>query len=278
MNRPLPGESALPEVPPPPPEYFALPPAAQPAAATAAAPREPAAPARPAPMAAADGENSGKGCLWAGCGFALVALLLLLAAAAVGLWAMRDRIAALLATTITAPAEVSTADSATVAPAATMPDSPPPGKIPPAVNARPASARQPVRVTLRWDKPVDLDLEIWDHTGRRFIERAFKLGGRDISDGSQPEYFEFRDYGALRFASGEFVVSVCFANEREPRDNQAELTLTVTLPDGRTVERTGTVYWQRGRDQWHAFRIDAVTGEITDIRRYVDIRNSGRDV
>lgn len=128
-----------------------------------------------------------------------------------------------------------------------------------------------VKVTLSWGGPADMDLEIWDNPGDELLFRASEYIGTDILKGDDgDEFFEFRQYGGDDYSAGSYVVSVYFANEEEVAES-ASVTLTVVRANGSEVTRTGTVYWEPGRDQWHAFRIDAATGDIEDIDQYIEI-------
>jgi uncharacterized protein YceK len=135
----------------------------------------------------------------------------------------------------------------------------------------PSEGSSIVKVTLSWDGPSDMDLEIWDNPGDDLLFRASEYIGTDIIAGDDgDEFFEFRQYGSDDYSAGSYVVSVYFANEEEVADS-ATVTLTVMKADGSEVTRTGTVYWEPGRDQWHAFRIDAATGDFEDIDEYIEI-------
>lgn len=128
------------------------------------------------------------------------------------------------------------------------------------------------KVTLSWDEPVDMDLEIWDNAGENAMFAASSYGGEDVQDGSADEFFEFKQYGEEDFSAGKYVVSVFYAGR--PDDSNVDsvgVTLTVEMPDGSTDVRSGTVFWETGQDQWHAFRIDAATGAIEDIDQLVEI-------
>ncbi len=126
------------------------------------------------------------------------------------------------------------------------------------------------QVVLSWDEPVDMDLEIWDPTGEGALTSA-GLTNEDVFDGTEgSEYFDFVDHGETGdFSQGEYVVSVYFAEETD-EIAEADILLTVTQPDGTVLTREGTVYWEVGRDQWHAFRVDAATGAIEDMDEFIE--------
>jgi hypothetical protein len=129
-----------------------------------------------------------------------------------------------------------------------------------------------VRVELAWDDEVDMDLEIWDNQGENALFAASSYAGTDVTDGSGTEFFEFKQYGDEDFGSGKYVVSVFYAGQPEDGDiPSVPVTLTITKPDGSTETRSGTVFWEAGQDQWHAFRIDAATGAVEDIDELVEI-------
>lgn len=122
-----------------------------------------------------------------------------------------------------------------------------------------------VRVTLGWDEPIDMDLEIWDAAGEN-AETAAGLENEDIMDGTEGrEYFDFT--GA--YSDGEYVVSVYFAEEMNVVES-ANATLEVIKADGSTETRSSEIMWEEGSDQWHAFSIDAATGDIADIDEFIE--------
>ena len=134
----------------------------------------------------------------------------------------------------------------------------------------PGTTSGTVRVELQWDEPVDMDLEIWDAAGEQALTSA-GMENDDSFDGTQAgEYIDFKNLSEANLSSGRYVVSVYFA-EGSGDIPSANVTLIVTKADGSTIERTGVVYWEIGMDQWHAFEIDATTGEITDINEFIDI-------
>ncbi len=128
-----------------------------------------------------------------------------------------------------------------------------------------------VKVTLSWGESVDMDLEIWESQGDEALFAASQYASEDIFSGADgDEFFEFRVYEDEDYSVGEYVISVYFAEEEDVVDD-VRVTLEVRKSDGSTITRTGTVYWEPGRDQWHAFRIDAATGDIEDIDELIEI-------
>ena len=127
-----------------------------------------------------------------------------------------------------------------------------------------------VRVSLEWDDPVDLDLEMWDADGESALFMAGTYSGEDVMEGPGEEYFDFKAYGDEDFSTGDYVISVYFANEENVQD-AADATLSVTDADGDTRTFDITVYWEPGRDQYHAFRIDAASGAVDMIEEYIEI-------
>lgn len=128
-----------------------------------------------------------------------------------------------------------------------------------------------VRVTLSWNEAADVDLEIWDADGEETLVGPAHFGRTDIEKGADgDETFEFKSHDGKDFGRGQYVVSVYFADE-ETGVERANVTLTVDKRSGVTVTRTGTVYKELGRDQWHAFKIDATRGDIEEIDAYVEI-------
>lgn len=240
----------------------------------AAAPAAYAPAAAPAPAAAAPQEKKGGsscllwGCVGAGC---LGLLLLVLVAGGFGVYKFRDKLTGLVG-----------GSSGGDAPAATAPDA---GRSTPAAPAAggadaPAAPtpaeRRPTRVSLRWDKPVDVDLELWNAAGEAALFRASQKqpGCEDVTNGSGEEFFEFRRFGDDDYSTGSYVVSVYFAARQDESITDANVTLTVRRPDGGVETRRKTVYWERGTDQWHAFKIDAATGRIESIDRFINIRTT----
>lgn len=133
------------------------------------------------------------------------------------------------------------------------------------------------RVELSWSERVDMDLEIWNASGQNLLERSFNLCGEDVKDGTAGrEWFEFRRFDASDdYSSGVYVVSLYFAARPDNSSvDQARATITVTKPDGTTLTRQKTINWDPGRDQWHAFSIDAATGAVTDKDEFVRIQQN----
>jgi hypothetical protein len=125
----------------------------------------------------------------------------------------------------------------------------------------------PVRVTLTWSEDADLDLEIWsgDESQGELLTRAFALSGADDVGPDGMEYFDFEDYGSGDdFSTGEYVVSVYFADYTD--DDRAVAHLEVE-PSGEIAE-AGMEFI--GQDQWHAFSVDAETGEIEMIDEFIE--------
>lgn len=148
----------------------------------------------------------------------------------------------------------------------------------PGAASTPAAANQPpVKVELKWDKPVDLDLEIWDEPGESLKARSFNWCGKDSRDGKKSgEFFVFDRYDTQDFSSGSYVISVFYkARKGHPEIDRVKAKLVVVKPDGSTVERDKVISWEEGKDQWHAIRVNAVTGEVVDIDAFV--RTKPRD-
>ncbi len=131
----------------------------------------------------------------------------------------------------------------------------------------PALSDGAVRVTLGWDEPIDMDLELWDSLGENALTSAGLENGGDVTDGDTGrEYLDLTgDY-----ATGTYVVSVYFAEEENVVDS-ATATLTVYKADGSTEVRSRSIAWEKGSDQWHAFEIDAATGDIVDVNEIVEV-------
>jgi hypothetical protein len=114
-------------------------------------------------------------------------------------------------------------------------------------------------VWLSWDGGADMDLELWDSSGEQFLATAHSIEGDDATTGGQDEYFEFKDYGSDGdYGSGSYVVSAYFFGGDE---SDTEVTITVQAADGSVETYTQTLQYLPPYDQWHAFRIDAATGE-----------------
>lgn len=126
-----------------------------------------------------------------------------------------------------------------------------------------------VQVALSWDEPVDVDLEVWDAEGQEAVTSA-GIVTEDVTNGeSGDEYVDFVKYDSQDLSSGEYVISVYFAEETNTVDSTT-VTLFVTSADGDVETRTHELMWEEGKDQWHAFSVDAETGEITDIDELVE--------
>lgn len=131
-----------------------------------------------------------------------------------------------------------------------------------------ATGSAPVAVWLSWPEGVDMDLEIWDASGDTQLTTASFLVGEDITDGSMgEEYFEFASYDIEDYSTGEYVVSVYYADFSD-LEGEANVTLSVQKADGSTETWAKTVMWDPEFDQWHAFRIDAVTGETVEVDEF----------
>jgi len=139
-------------------------------------------------------------------------------------------------------------------------------------SSTPVQASGTVKVTLSWDKPIDMDLEIWDSPGQNLKLRSFNQCGSDIQDGTQgSEYFEFKQYGSDNYANGKYVVSVYFAGMGDASIEECFADLEIIKADGSRDTRRRKIFWEAGQDQWHAFRIDAATGNIEDIDEFITI-------
>ncbi len=131
-------------------------------------------------------------------------------------------------------------------------------------------------VTLSWDGPYDLDLEIWSEDFE-FLGTASELGGSpDIMHGDQgQEWFVFRQYPETElsreydlhrdFSTGRFIVSPFFYGPLT--EDSVPATVVVILPDGRTEEISRKLHYEPPRDQWFAVLIDVddVKVEVLDI-------------
>lgn len=162
----------------------------------------------------------------------------------------------------------------------------PAGPAPAAPAAAPApSGVSVVTVEMTWDGPKDMDLEIWDAAGEDMILRSFFLSGTDQTSGGTPETFEFKKYDSgnfpeqwtgsrnLDYAQGVYTVSAYF-HERSASQEATTVVLRVKKPDGSTEERRRKIEYERGKDQWHAFTVDAATGVVTDVDKFVTIRET----
>ncbi|HNW92659.1 MAG TPA: hypothetical protein PKM88_07120 [bacterium] len=158
------------------------------------------------------------------------------------------------------------------------------GTTPPAATTPAASS--PVKVTLSWDKPIDMDLEIWNAAGTSMIHRAFaqpNLGwngancGTDVTDGTQgQEFFIFKNIGTEDFSNGQYVISVYFASMGQNSSiSEAFATVTITKPDGTTQPFRRKIQYQPGQDQWHCCRIDATTGAvIEELDKFITVQQN----
>ncbi len=151
----------------------------------------------------------------------------------------------------------------------------------PAATAAPAAAPASsiVSVEMTWDGPKDMDLEIWDSSGKHFLARSFNLCGEDRTSGGAPETFEFKKYDTghfpeewdgsreLDYSHGTYVVSAYFHGNSVSHDATI-VVLKVKKADGTVDERRRKIEYDPGKDQWHAFTIDAATGAIADIDEF----------
>lgn len=128
-----------------------------------------------------------------------------------------------------------------------------------------------VKVTLTWDDPVDLDLEIWDEDGRTFMASAGWYG-TDVTEGPGQEVFEFEQQDEHDFSRGVYTVSVFYADDDEAVDVPVELT--VEDPDGDKVTREGTAFSDVEQAQWHAFTVNAATGDIEVVDEHIGARSA----
>ncbi len=145
----------------------------------------------------------------------------------------------------------------------------------PGSSATTPSTAGVTRLDLTWNEKVDMDLEIWNAAGENLLDRAFNLCGEDVKDGTMGrEWFEFKRYSDEDdYSSGTYMVSLYFAARPEGSTvEQASATITVTKPDGSTVTRQKTINWEPGRDQWHAFTINAATGAITVKDQFIRVQ------
>ena len=130
----------------------------------------------------------------------------------------------------------------------------------------PTGGSETVAVWMSWDDDTDVDLELWDSSGNAFLGNSAAFGGDDVtSGGAGDEYFEFVDHGSDGdFGSGSFVVSTYFVDGSA---DETDVTVTVQSADGSVETYTRTVQYLPPYDQWHAFRIDAATGdtEVVDV-------------
>jgi hypothetical protein len=109
---------------------------------------------------------------------------------------------------------------------------------------------------------------------------AYTPGGRGICQtpvslsnctaaGFEEEYFDFNNFGADGdYSTGKFVVSIYYADYTD--DDTAVAHVEVTKADGTTSEVAEAPMDFLDDDQWHAFEIDAATGNITMIDEFVD--------
>lgn len=142
-------------------------------------------------------------------------------------------------------------------------------------DAPAAAEAGPVKVTLSCDQPVDMDLEIWDEPGKKMIARSFAYCGKDVVDMTQDqEYFVFDRYDTRDFSTGEYVVSIFFNARKDTSIKEAKVRIEVKRSDGGVVTRERTILWEKGHDQWHAFRIDAATGRIEDIDDFISTKTT----
>ncbi len=218
------------------------------------------------PLAPASSGSSGGLWMAIGCG-CLALVLVIITALAIGGVAFKDKIKDALAR-ITQQAE------------GTIPAAEPGSEPSSTPSASTPATAGTVRVELSWNKPVDMDLEIWDAAGENLKKRSFNLCGEDVTDGTtgNTEFFDFKSFDSGDdFSSGRYVVSIYFAARSDDSIEAAEATVTITKADGSTVVRKKVVNYEPGKDQWHAFKINAATGEIEDIDRFIRVTTNNNN-
>lgn len=121
-------------------------------------------------------------------------------------------------------------------------------------------------VVLRWDKDIDMDLEIWSHDFH-FLTRSYWQGeSHDIFSGFEgEEWFVFKDYGDYDYSQGQYMVSVY--NHGMSWTEDVEVSLIVMFPDGEELMIQQELAPFYPYHQWFALEIDVVSGktEIVDI-------------
>lgn len=215
-------------------------------------------------------KSGGHGCLWAGIAAAVIGglLIIIIGLGAAGWWYYKNKM------------PNSNGDFSSSTPTSSTPASPDASSTAASTtdaSSTPATAGV-VKIVLSWDQAVDMDLEIWNASGENLLKRAFNLCGEDVKDGNGTEWFEFKDYGNDHFSTGRYIVSLYFANRPEGSTvSQATATLTITKADGTTETRQKTISWEPGRDQWHAFSIDAATGNIRNKDQFIRVQQQNNN-
>lgn len=126
-----------------------------------------------------------------------------------------------------------------------------------------------IKVVLSWNSDADMDLEIWraSDTGPVMLDESFDLngGGEDEVSGlnSQTESFVF----SSPFDSGTFYPAVSFWAPGPSQQNQVEVNLVVSFPNGRTVTYQGQLH-DDTKDLWLPAEIKPQLGEITKVDQY----------
>jgi hypothetical protein len=124
-------------------------------------------------------------------------------------------------------------------------------------------------VTLDWEAPVDMDLEIWDVEGTQQLSAAWQQGEDVTTGGEGTETFEFVDFEEGDFSTGEYTVFVYMADDMGHTE-EAEFEVNVTDADGDVTTYTEMLSAEVPNNLWRGFKIDAATGEILEeLNEYV---------
>jgi hypothetical protein len=124
-------------------------------------------------------------------------------------------------------------------------------------------------VTLDWESPLDLDLEIWDAAGTQQMSAAWQQGDDITSGGEGTETFEFIDFEEGDYSTGEYTVFVYIADDMGFTE-EAEFEVNATDADGNVTTYTEAVSSEVPNNLWRGFKIDAATGEIVEeLNEYV---------
>ncbi len=122
-------------------------------------------------------------------------------------------------------------------------------------------------VTLDWESPVDLDLEIWDVEGTQQMGAAWQQGDDITTGGEGTETFEFISFEEGDFSgdysTGEYTVFVYVADAMGYTE-EAEFEVNVTDAGGAVTTFTETVSADVPNNLWRGFKIDAATGDILE--------------
>lgn len=124
-------------------------------------------------------------------------------------------------------------------------------------------ALSPAKVVVSWEQPVDVDLKVYDMSGNSWSEHK----DRDATGGAgeQSETLEFTEYEGADLSTGRYQIAVFYASTGDTDLSEVDVTVSLTLPSGAVVERSGWVDFDSMSDEWYVFELDPATGEYSEL-------------